>query len=58
MSEYMNKINEAYKIISAMTVSGNNVDSVAAVRAILREVYSSMEKQEVTVQETEVVTHE
>lgn len=46
MKTYMTKLNEAYRILSAMTVSGSNVDSVAAVRAILREIYSDMGKKE------------
>lgn len=59
MTENRKKINDAFKLISSLQVSGDNVDLIAAARTLLRSVYHDMERQEGTVcQEERVEDHE
>lgn len=47
MNDIQSKINEAYKMISAISVSGDAVDVMAAARGALKEAYGlAAEKEE------------
>lgn len=44
MTDNRKKLNEAFRILSAISVSGSSVESMAAAKAILREIYQDMEQ--------------
>ena len=46
MNELQNKINEAYELISAVSVSGDNVELIAAAKESLRQAYKRAETEE------------
>lgn len=53
MQEIKSELESVYKLISGLTVSGDNVDIVAAVRAKLRKVYADIDKIPVELKKTE-----
>lgn len=46
MNELQNKINEAYKLISAVSVSGDNVELMAAAKESMRQAFKLAETEE------------
>ena len=46
MKETMKKLDEAFKLLSAIPVSGDAVDVMAAARNKLRQVYAELNQQE------------
>lgn len=53
MQEIKSELESVYKLISGLTVSGDNVDIVAAVRAKLRKIYADIDKIPVELKKTE-----
>lgn len=55
MNETMKKLDEAFQLLSAISVSGDAVDVMAAARNKLRQVYAEL-KQQVPPVDTEEMT--
>lgn len=44
MGEILKELNVAFQLVSSIPVTGDSVDTVAAVRAKLRKIYAEIEK--------------
>ena len=44
MNETLKELNHVFQLVSSVPVTGDSVDTVAAVRAKLRKIYADLEK--------------
>ena len=58
MDDILNELNTIFRIVSSIPVTGDAVDSMAAVRAKLRKVYADIEASNKTSNEASEVSHE